>query len=79
MMYDGDDWMMFSWVRWPIPWFNYWNPTKVLPEDAGLIIGDLSANLLYPLMGDYQTAIMMGSALFLRSSSPCTWLFSRAS
>ncbi len=48
-----DDWTYISYSRQAWPMKGAWNPGKVLPETIGGLVGNLSAFLVYPILGDY--------------------------
>ena len=63
--YDKDDWIYLGQMRIPIPMWNGWNPTKILPEVLMPICGYFGARLVYPIVGDYFFAITIVAAIIL--------------
>lgn len=59
---DGDDWLYLSVSRHALPLWGYWNPTKVFPEILMPFCGEVAANVVYPITGDYIGAIALVSA-----------------
>lgn len=65
VIFDADDWTYFSQPRIPLPLWHGWNPTRILPEVAPPLVGFFSANVIYPIIGDYVEAITIGAAGFI--------------
>ncbi|MCL2151545.1 MAG: hypothetical protein FWH57_01075 [Oscillospiraceae bacterium] len=66
--YDSDDWhylSSFSLTPVPVPPFDTWNPTRILPEYLMPAAGYFSAFVVYPLIGDYILSISVTTALLL--------------
>lgn len=63
--YDKDDWIYLGQMRMPIPMWNGWNPTKILPEVLMPMCGYFGARLVYPIVGDYLLSITIAAAMIL--------------
>lgn len=63
--YDGDDWLNLSILRKAVPMTGAYNPIKVLPETLFPLSGLVAAYVVYPLVGDYISAISLTSALVM--------------
>lgn len=63
--YDGDDWSNLSSMRKAVPMTGAYNPIKVLPETLFPLAGLVAAYVVYPLVGDYISAIALTSALIM--------------
>lgn len=63
--YDGDDWSNLSLMRKAVPMTGAYNPIKILPETLFPLAGLIAAYVVYPLIGDYISAIAMTSALVM--------------
>lgn len=53
MVCDPDDWTYISSIRYAIPLWKDWNPSKVLPETLMGLCGYFSAYVKHPIIGDY--------------------------
>lgn len=65
VLYDKDDWIHIGQMRIPLPMWNGWNPSKVLPEVLMPMCGYIAAYFVYPLIGDYFYSITLTSAVIL--------------
>lgn len=63
--YDGDDWLNLSILRKAVPMTGAYNPIKVLPETLFPLAGLVAAYVVFPLIGDYISAIALTSALVM--------------
>ena len=63
--YDADDWIHLGQMRIPLPIWNGWNPSKVLPEVLMPMCGYIGAYVIYPLVGDYIFSITIAAAIIL--------------
>jgi hypothetical protein len=63
--YDGDDWLNLASLRKAVPMTGAYNPIKVLPETLFPLSGLVAAYVVYPLVGDYISAISLTSALIM--------------
>ena len=61
--YDGDDWQGLSLMRKAVPSLSTYNPIKVLPETLFPLVGTFSANIIFPLIGDYIYSVIIVSAM----------------
>lgn len=61
--YDGDDWQGLSLMRKAVPSLSTYNPIKVLPETLFPLVGIFSANIIFPLIGDYIYSVIIVSAM----------------
>lgn len=67
--WDGDDWgTLNNYNRHALPTWGTWNPSRVLPEVIGPLLGYLSAYVVYPIYGDYVQSITISVALLLATS-----------
>lgn len=72
--YDGDDWALLSSMRRAVPLLSTYNPIKILPEDLFPLVGTFSANIIFPLIGDYiYSIIIVSSTVF--SLLICVYLY----
>lgn len=62
-IYDSDDWTYISFHRQALPSIQQWNPTKVLPETLMPLIAELGVRFIYPISGDYISALATVFAL----------------
>lgn len=53
MVCDPDDWTYISSIRYAIPIWKDWNPSKVFPETLMGLCGFFAAYAIYPIIGDY--------------------------
>lgn len=60
--FDGDDWLSMGTMRLPFPMWAVFNPSKVLPEVLGPIVGNIAAFVVYPFSHDY-----IGSVTFVQA------------
>lgn len=72
--YDGDDWANLSLMRKAVPLLSTYNPVKVLPEDLFPLVGTFSANIIFPVLGDYIYSIIFVSAAVF-SLLICAYLY----
>ena len=63
--YDADDWIHLGQMRIPLPIWNGWNPSKVLPEVLMPMCGYVGAYVIYPFVGDYLFSITIAAAIIL--------------
>lgn len=63
VVYDMDDWTYLAYVRSATPVWGDWNPAKVFPEVMMPFFSTLGRYLIYPLVGDYITALTITHAL----------------
>ena len=63
--YDADDWIHIGQMRIPLPIWNGWNPSKVLPEVLMPMCGYIGAYVVYPIVGDYLYSITITAAVIL--------------
>lgn len=64
-VYDSDDWIYITQMRIPLPIWNAWNPTRILPEVLMPLCGYISAYFVYPIVGDYFYSITITAAVML--------------
>lgn len=57
--HDTDDWNYLSTCRLAIPSLGFWNPTRVMPETLMPFFSSIAAFLVYPLIGDYMTSMIV--------------------
>ncbi|MBE8950845.1 MAG: hypothetical protein SR3Q1_09670 [Quinella sp. 3Q1] len=65
VLFDGDDWNVISDARVGLPKWGGWNPIKVLPETFFPICGYFAAYVVFPIIGDYLTAVTISAALIV--------------
>lgn len=63
--YDGDDWANLSFMRKAVPMTGAHNPIKILPETLFPLAGLVAVYVVYPLLGNYISAIALTSALIM--------------
>lgn len=63
--YDKDDWIYLGRLRIPLPLWDEWNPSRILPEVVMPLCGYMAAYLLYPITGDYILSITIMAAVIL--------------
>lgn len=67
--WDGDDWgTIGNYNRHALPTWGTWNPSRILPEVIGPLLGYFSAYVVYPMYGDYVQSITISVALLLATS-----------
>ena len=64
-VFNSDDWTYISRTRLPIPDWNRWNPTRVLPEVLFPTIAQIGVSFIYPLTGDYIEALAIAFTVFV--------------
>ncbi len=62
-MISPDDWTYASYSRQAWPMKGAWNPTRILPETVGGLIGDIGAFVIYPVLHDYIRSIAVAYGL----------------
>lgn len=60
--FDTDDWMNMSLERPLYPSLNWWNPTKVFPENLEPTVSMLAARFISTIIGDYVNALILANA-----------------
>ena len=63
--YEGDDWYFIGSMRQPIPYFDIFNPSKVLPEVLEPICGNIGAYIIYPITHDYIGSLSLAAAIVI--------------
>lgn len=61
--FDADDWSFLGTMRLPVPMWGVFNPSKVLPETIGPIVGSIAAFCVYPITHDYIYSITFVQAV----------------
>ncbi|MQB65388.1 hypothetical protein [Limosilactobacillus reuteri] len=56
--FDADDWSFLGTMRLPFPLWGVFNPSKVLPEVIGPIVGSIASFCIYPITRNYVYSIM---------------------
>ena len=73
--FDTDDWMNLS-IRRPLyPSLNWWNPTKVFPENLEPAVAIFAARFISPIMGDYVYALILANAIVVSLFITCYLYF----
>lgn len=60
--FDSDDWEYLITGQGIYPSLAYWNPSKILPASLQMLSGSFAAYIIYPLMGDYISALLFSQA-----------------
>ena len=66
--YDGDDWYNIIIERTSYPSLDFWNPTKVFPEQLEPFVATLAGYLVVPLLGDYINGLIWANAFVVAIS-----------
>lgn len=61
--FDADDWSFLGTMRLPVPMWGVFNPSKVLPETIGPMVGSVAAFCIYPITHDYVYSITFVQAV----------------
>ena len=73
--FDTDDWMNMSIERPLHPSLNWWNPTKVFPENLEPAVAMLAASFIASIIGDYINALILTNALVVSFFITCYLYF----
>lgn len=63
--FDADDWSTLGTMRLPIPLWGVFNPSKVLPEVIGPLVGEIAAYVVYPISKNYVDSILFTQAVLV--------------
>lgn len=61
--FDADDWSFLGTMRLPFPLWGVFNPSKVLPEVLGPLVGSISSLFVYPITRNYVYSIIFTQAI----------------
>lgn len=65
IVFDTDDWTYIAHVRYALPIWGDWNPSRVFPEVFMPLVSAIGVHLLMPLVNDYLLSITIASACFI--------------
>ncbi len=65
IIYNCDDWIYLGEIRFPMPLWGSWNPTRVFFETIMPICGRIAGYVVYPITGNFVKAVTLVSVFLL--------------